>query len=86
MSVSEHNALCFGIFRTSPFFTCTQKQRIGEGMIERDSLSSNNSFANENINVAFILPEDKNNIFLLKKIISKLEYLFSYNDIVEEKI
>jgi hypothetical protein len=70
-----------------------EKKLIQENKINSQPLSSNQihtkqelNKANENTNVAFILPEDKNNIFLLKKIISKLEYLFSYNDIVEEKI
>ena len=49
-------------------------------------LISNKKIQNNNIEAAYILPEDKNNLFLLQKIQYKLEYLFSYNDIVEEKI
>jgi len=49
-------------------------------------LISNKKIQNNNIEATYILPEDKNNLFLLQKIQYKLEYLFSYNDIVEEKI
>ena len=72
-----------------------EKKLIEENKLNAQPLSSNQIHTkkelikdneNPNTNIAFILPEDKNNLFLLKKIISKLEYLFSYNDIIDEKI
>ena len=72
-----------------------EKKLIQENKINVQPLSSNQIHTKKEINIfkpsetgkyTYILPEDKNNIFLLNKIISKLEYLFSYNDIVEEKI
>ena len=72
-----------------------EKKLIQENKINAQPLSSNKVHTKDEINIfkpsetekyKYILPEDKNNIFLLNKIISKLEYLFSYNDIVEVNI
>ena len=68
-----------------------EKKLIEQNKINSQPLSSNQVFFNKNkivnnTNCPYILPADKNNLFLLGKIISKLEYLFSYNDIVEERI
>ena len=68
-----------------------EKKLLEKNKINSQPLSSNQIFfkkdKNENqTKYPYILPEDKNNIFLLKKIISQIEYIFSYNDIVEEKI
>jgi len=72
-----------------------EKKLIEENKLNSQPLSSNQIHTKKEINIhkdtnnkniTFILPEDKNNIFLLKKIITKLEYLFSYNDKIDEKI
>ena len=68
-----------------------EKKLLEKNKINSQPLSSNQIFfkkdKNENqTKYPYILPEDKNNTFLLKKIISQIEYIFSYNDIVEEKI
>ena len=67
-----------------------EKKLIEENKINSQPLSSNQIFYKknklENIECPYILPPDKNNIFLMEKIISKLEYIFSYNDIIDEKM
>ena len=68
-----------------------EKKLIEENKINSQPLSSNQVFYNKNkkqniTNCPYILPEDKNNTFLLGKILSKLENIFSYTDVVEEKI
>ena len=72
-----------------------EKKIIQENKINAQPLSSKQMhtkneikiFENDlNKNNKYFLPEDKNSIFLLNKIKSELEYIFSYNDIVEEKI
>ena len=68
-----------------------EKKLIEENKINAQPLSSNQVFYNKNkkqniTNCPYILPEDKNNTFLLGKILSKLENIFSYTDVVEEKI
>jgi len=68
-----------------------EKKLIEQNKINSQPLSSNQIFFKKNkiennTKCPYILPEDKNNTFLLDKIISKLEYIFSYNDIIEEKI
>ena len=68
-----------------------EKKLIEENKINSQPLSSNQIFFKKNklennTKCPYILPEDKNNTFLLDKIISKLEYIFSYNDIIEEKM
>lgn len=74
-----------------------EKKLIQENKINTQPLSSNKIHTKKEINIfkgkensnnqpKYILPEDKNNLFLLEKIKAKLETLFSYNDIVEEKM
>ena len=68
-----------------------EKKLIEENKINAQPLSSNQVFYNKNkkqniTSCPYILPEDKNNTFLLGKILSKLENIFSYTDVVEEKI
>ena len=68
-----------------------EKKLLEKNKINSQPLSSNQIFFKKDKNenqkkYPYILPEDKNNIFLLKKIISQIEYIFSYNDIIEEKI
>ena len=68
-----------------------EKKLLQENKINAQPLSSNQIFFNKNksenqTDCPYILPDDKNNIFLLEKIIPILEYLFSYNDIVDEKM
>ena len=46
----------------------------------------NKNNENKNDHQKYILPEDKNTLFLMQKIVSQIEYLFSYNDIIEEKV
>ena len=72
-----------------------EKKKIIENKINAQPLSSKQMTLFEknkpkmnisNSQGSFFLPEDKNSIFLLNKIASQLEYLFSYNDIVDDKI
>ena len=67
-----------------------EKKLLEENKINSQPLSSNQVFYKKknlaNIECPYILPQDKNNIFLLGKIIPKLEYIFSYNDIIDEKM
>ena len=68
-----------------------EKKLLQENKINAQPLSSNQIFFNKNksenkTDCPYILPDNKNNIILLEKIIPKLEYLFSYNDIVDEKM
>ena len=68
-----------------------EKKLIEENKINAQPLSSNQIFFNKNktdikTECPYILPDDKSNISLIKKIVSKFENLFSYNDIVEDKI
>lgn len=70
-----------------------EKKLIQENKVNSQPLSSNKIHTNKELNNnkkqekdKFYLPDDKNSSFLLKKIMNQLEYLFSYNDIVDEKI
>lgn len=72
-----------------------EKRLIEENKLNSQPLSSkqihtqkeiNKNIENKNGNQKFILPENKNSLFLMQKIVSQIEYLFSYNDILEEKI
>ena len=72
-----------------------EKRLIEENKLNSQPLSSkqihtqkeiNKNLENKNGNQKYILPEDKNSLFLMQKIVSQIEYLFSYNDILEEKI
>jgi len=68
-----------------------EKKLMDENKINAQPLSSNQIFIKRNkienkTNCPYILPQDKNNIFLVEKIIAQFEYLFSYNDIVDDKI
>ena len=68
-----------------------EKKLIEKNKINSQPLSSNQVIFKKDKNqnqkqYKYILPGDKNNIFLLKKIISQLEYIFSYCDIVEERV
>ena len=70
-----------------------EKKLIEENKVNSQPLSSNKIHTNKELNNnkkqekdKFYLPDDKNSSFLLKKIMNQLEYLFSYNDIVDEKI
>jgi hypothetical protein len=68
-----------------------EKKILEQNKINAQPLSSNQIFFNKNksdiiTECPYILPDDKSNISLIKKIVSKFENLFSYNDIVEEKI
>ena len=67
--------------------------KIEENKLNSQPLSSkqihtkkeiNKNIENKNGNQKYMLPEDKNTLFLMQKIVSQMEYLFSYNDIVEE--
>jgi len=68
-----------------------EKKIFEQNKINAQPLSSNQIFFNKNksdiiTECPYILPDDKSNISLIKKIVSKFETLFSYNDIVEERI
>ena len=68
-----------------------EKKLIEENKINSQPLSSNQIFYKKNkndikTNCPYILPDDKKNISLIKNIVTKFENLFSYNDIVEERI
>ena len=72
-----------------------EKRLIEENKLNSQPLSSkqihtqkeiNKNIENKNGNQKYILPENKNSLFLMQKIVSQIEYLFSYNDILEEKI
>ena len=68
-----------------------EKKILEQNKINAQPLSSNQIFFNKNksdiiTECPYILPDDKSNISLIKKIVSKFETLFSYNDIVEERI
>ena len=72
-----------------------EKKLIQENKINAQPLSSKQMHIKNEIKIfendlnkgeKYFLPEDKNSIFLLNKIKNELEYIFSYNDIVEEKI
>ena len=68
-----------------------EKKLIEENKINSQPLSSNQIFFKKNkndikTNYPYILPDDKKNISLIKNIAAKFENLFSYNDIVEERI
>ena len=71
-----------------------EKKLIEENKINAQPLSSNkihtkgeiNIFKNNAKDVIYTLPEDKNSLFLLKKITSRLEYIFSYNDKIDDKL
>ena len=66
-----------------------EKKLIEKNKINAQPLSSNQVFYNRNLiktNCPYILTDDKNNNILLKKIVEKIDNLFSYNDIVEERI
>ena len=68
-----------------------EKKILEQNKINSQPLSSNQIFFNKNksdiiTECPYILPDDKSNISLIKKIVSKFETLFSYNDIVEERI
>ena len=68
-----------------------EKKILEHNKINAQPLSSNQIFFNKNksdiiTECPYILPDDKSNISLIKKIVSKFETLFSYNDIVEERI
>lgn len=71
-----------------------EKKLIEENKLNAQPLSSkqihtkkeiNKNIENKNGHQIYILPEDKNTLFLMQKIVSQIEYLFSYNDIIEEK-
>ena len=71
-----------------------EKKLIEENKLNSQPLSSkqihtkkeiNKKIENKSGNQKYFLPEDKNTLFLMQKIVSELEYLFSYNDILEEK-
>lgn len=72
-----------------------EKRLIEENKLNSQPLSSkqihtqkeiNKNTENKNGHQKYILPEDKNSLFLMQKIVSQIEYLFSYNDIIEEKV
>ena len=71
-----------------------EKKLIEENKINAQPLSSNKIHTNDEINIfknnakdaIYTLPEDKNSLFLLKKITSRLEYIFSYNDKIDDKL
>ena len=68
-----------------------EKKLIEENKINSQPLSSNQIFYKKNkndikTNCPYILPDDKKNISLIKNILTKFENLFSYNDIVEERL
>ena len=68
-----------------------EKKLIEENKINSQPLSSNQIFYKKNkndikTNCPYILPDDKKNISLIKNIVTKFENLFSYNDIVEERL
>jgi len=71
-----------------------EKRLIEENKLNSQPLSSkqihtkkeiNKNIENKNGHQKYMLPEDKNTLFLMQKIVSEIEYLFSYNDIIEEK-
>lgn len=68
-----------------------EKRLIEENKLNSQPLSSKQIHTKKEINKnidghqKYMLPEDKNSLFLMQKIVSEIEYLFSYNDIVEEK-
>ena len=71
-----------------------EKKLIKENKLNAQPLSSNQLHTTKELNQnkaptdtsIYVLPEDKNNLFLLNKIISNMEYLFSYNDIIDDKL
>ncbi len=71
-----------------------EKKLIEENKINAQPLSSNkihtkneiNIFQNKANEALYTLPDDKNSLFLLKKITSRLEYIFSYNDKIDDKL
>ena len=72
-----------------------EKRLIEENKLNSQPLSSkqihtkkeiNKNIENKNGHQKYMLPEDKNTLFLMQKIVSQMEYLFSYNDIVEENV
>jgi len=71
-----------------------EKRLIEENKLNSQPLSSKQIHTKKDINKntesknghqIYMLPEDKNSLFLMQKIVSEIEYLFSYNDIIEEK-
>jgi len=71
-----------------------EKRLIEENKLNSQPLSSKQIHTKKDINKntesknghqKYMLPEDKNSLFLMQKIVSEIEYLFSYNDIIEEK-